>query len=258
MKRVSRLLMLCCFTLTLLTMAPVTGYGADPEVLLVTSNQAQAAGRYKDAITGYQELLASGLHSAAIHYNLGIAHFKNNELGQAIFHFYQAFRLDPRDGDIRFNLEYSRKKTQDKIEDRRPPWAAYGYRLLPVNNREVLYLAFFALLAAVAAGVVHVYYKNDLLRWTLRLLLVFAALALLVFFGRMIIDEPVGVVTAKTADVFSGQGENNVLLFTLHEGAEFTIEDQAKNNSWIRIRLNDGKKGWIAKADVVCEASERS
>ena len=229
------------------------GYAADPGVLLLSSNQAAAAGRYGDAITGYEELLAAGAQSAAIHYNLGIAHFKNNQLGAAIFHFCKAWRLDPRDGDIRFNLAYARKKTEDKIEDKRPLLVVYGDKYLPINSKEALYLAFFSVLFAVVLGVTHIYRKHDIVRWSLRLVLALALISFAAYLGRFFIDQTMGVVTAKTADVYSGQGENNVLLFTLHEGAEFTVEDE-EPGGWLRIRLNDGKRGWIARADIIAES----
>jgi len=41
-----------------------------------------------------------------------------------------------------------------------------------------------------------------------------------------------------------------VLLFTLHEGAEFTI-DEVTPTGWLKIVLADGKKGWIRKSDTI-------
>ena len=236
-----------------LTQARV-GYAADPGVLLLSSNQAQAAGRYDDAILGYQELLDSGVRSAAIHYNLGIAHFKNSQLGRAIFHFNQAARLDPRDGDVRFNLDYARKKAVDKIEDHRPLWNVYFSRYLPINTKEALCLALMGVVFAVLFCTIHIYYKNDIIRWLWRLFLALAALSFLAYLGRLFVDEKMGVITAQVADVYSGQGENNVHLFTLHEGAEFSLEDTAQNG-WLRIRLKDGKRGWVATTDAISESA---
>jgi hypothetical protein len=49
---------------------------------------------------------------------------------------------------------------------------------------------------------------------------------------------------APEAKVYSATGTDNVVLFRLHEGVEFTAVD-ALGDQWLRIRLADGKQGWM-------------
>ena len=58
----------------------------------------------------------------------------------------------------------------------------------------------------------------------------------------MELESTPGVVLAEEIAVKSAQGENNVTLFQLHEGAVVSIID--RKNGWVQIELNDGKKGW--------------
>ena len=58
-----------------------------------------------------------------------------------------------------------------------------------------------------------------------------------------------GVIAVEEAKIYSGKGRKSVLLFTLHEGAEFTIEKS--EDDWLRIELADGKRGWINQKDIV-------
>ena len=62
--------------------------------------------------------------------------------------------------------------------------------------------------------------------------------------------RPFGVVVSPAAEVYSGIGKDNVLLFTLHEGAEFTV-GEGGGGDWVQVSLVDGKKGWVRKNDVV-------
>ena len=55
-------------------------------------------------------------------------------------------------------------------------------------------------------------------------------------------ESTTGVILAKKIELKSGQGEDNVTLFQLHEGTVVSIID--RENDWVQIELNDGKKGW--------------
>ena len=61
---------------------------------------------------------------------------------------------------------------------------------------------------------------------------------------------PEGVVIGKEVSIYSATGKDSIVLFTLHEGAEFAIRDQV-NGDWARIELSDGKKGWIKKDQII-------
>jgi SH3-like domain-containing protein len=60
--------------------------------------------------------------------------------------------------------------------------------------------------------------------------------------------SPAGVVTAKEITVRSGGSRNDTALFQLHEGAEFDWLDES--SGWVKIKLRDGKKGWVQKDTV--------
>ncbi len=55
-------------------------------------------------------------------------------------------------------------------------------------------------------------------------------------------ESQTAVVMAQQIEIKSAQGEDNVTLFQLHEGAVVTIID--RKDDWVQIELNDGKKGW--------------
>jgi SH3-like domain-containing protein len=54
-----------------------------------------------------------------------------------------------------------------------------------------------------------------------------------------------GVVTEISANVKSSPDEQSTVSFIVHEGLKVKIED--KIDTWYKIRLNDGKIGWVEK-----------
>ncbi|MCX5902583.1 MAG: SH3 domain-containing protein [Proteobacteria bacterium] len=46
----------------------------------------------------------------------------------------------------------------------------------------------------------------------------------------------------------SRRSRNHTALFQLHEGAEFDWLEES--SGWVKIKLRDGKKGWVQKDTV--------
>ena len=209
------------------------------------------AGDLTSAISDLQMLVKGGFINNQVHYNLGICYFRLNQLGQAIYHFNKAKTLSPRDADINYNLNYAKSKTIDKIEDKR--------------SVVVTFLPQFSF-----------YYKRALLYLGHYYLFTFSFQCALYFFQKR-----VAIMAAKKSDhsfchhshnpghkigyrstlrgrhptvdrkyLFRYWSKHNVLLFSLHEGTRFDVEDAA-DSEWLRISLADGKKGWIKKSHAI-------
>jgi tetratricopeptide (TPR) repeat protein len=215
----------------------------------VKAGELLAQGETAKAALEYEKLLAQQGNSLALHYNLGHAYFRNGATGRALFHFYQAARIAPRDGDARYNLNFVRKKTADKIEDKRSALVKYAEDFALVNDRETLYFLGGSIGFLTLVSVLLLFWKNDGLRWTQIVAAATVVLALIFGGARYFSHRDYGVITAGTADVVSSWGQNSVLLFTLHEGAEFFVEDQ--HEGWLKIVLKDGKKGWLAAQHAI-------
>ena len=72
--------------------------------MMVKANQLYENGKYIEATNLYQHLVDQGIQNSALHYNLGNAYFKLGQLGLAILNYKRASLIDPRDSDIRANL----------------------------------------------------------------------------------------------------------------------------------------------------------
>jgi len=220
--------------------------------LFVQANQAYEKEEYAGAASLYEEIIGCGFRSGAIYYNLGNCYAKMGRIGPALAHYRKAERFMPRDGDLRFNLQYVLDQRKDKIETReRIPFARvffFWYYWLSTRELLAVFLVFNLLLWSLS--LILLYRQNELLRWvrilSLCLFLIFGATLALKAYAQGVIRQ--GVVTAQEATVRSGNGEHHSPLFILHEGAECRVSDEAAG--WMKIHLTDGKIGWIPSSAI--------
>ena len=59
---------------------------------------------YLTAIELYESILDDGFESAALYYNLGNAYFRQNYIGQSIWAYNKANKLNSRDKDLAISL----------------------------------------------------------------------------------------------------------------------------------------------------------
>ncbi|SCH07312.1 SH3 domain-containing protein [Romboutsia sp. 1001713B170207_170306_H8] len=60
--------------------------------------------------------------------------------------------------------------------------------------------------------------------------------------------ELVGIVTAETLNIRSGQGSNDEVLFTVKKGDKVTIIETC--NGWHKIQNDEGKEGWVSSSYI--------
>ncbi len=222
---------------------------ADITGLFITANQSYHEGNYEMAARMYEEIITSGHLNGTVFYNLGNSYVRTNQIGKAISAYQKALLLLPRDEDCKANLRYVRARTVDKIEggDDTPLWHTLAFWYVTLNYRE-LALCFLVVHAICwLAALVRLYYRREWLGWVLTISLVISLTmgvsAVLKY--RATRYNPLAVVIAKEVSVRSGCGERDTVLFVLHEGTELKIIGEETH--WYKIKLPDGRKGWLKK-----------
>lgn len=228
-----------------------------PDSLWRAGVEAYSAGDYAEARHSWEAVRSAGLMSRELYYNLGNACFKDGEIAPAILWYERALRLDPSDADVRYNLEYARALTQDRIEEIPEIFfEQWGHALcytLSSNTWAVLSLVFLA----IAAGLALLF----LLGRTSgrRRLGFFAGIAalLLALLGWDMAQwqrtearrQDMAIVMRPVSSVKSSPSEGSAKdLFILHEGTRVRILDNVAGFS--NIELADGRQGWIPAADI--------
>jgi tetratricopeptide (TPR) repeat protein len=218
-------------------------------------NDAYFRGDYSAAIAAFTELDRQGIVSPDLFANLGLAYFRQGQLGRAIWALERAVALDPDADDARFNLEQIRKQNErravDKIEGAQhdPLWIRL-VMALPTSTETWLFLAcyigcFAVLFIRRRAGEDH----KASLGAGAALLGLGAALVGLLLLGRAAIDRiPFAIVLAEEVPVKEGADPNYRTSFQVHAGLKVRLLD--RDHDWVRIRLPNGLEGWVRDSSV--------
>lgn len=228
-----------------------------PDSLWNAGVAAYTEGDFASALKDWEEIRSAGLMSRELYYNLGNAYFKTGEIAKATLWYERALKLDPSDKDVRYNLEYARSLTQDRIEEVPEiifeQWGHALCYLLPSNTWAVLGLVFLA--AAIAMALLYLLGITPGQRRTG----FFVGIACLILSingwdfaqwqmrearaqDRAIVMRPVSSV--KSSPSMEGAKD----LFILHEGTRVKILDNV--GSYTNIELGDGRQGWIPAGDI--------
>ena len=246
MKRLIFIFYTCCF----LT-------GAQNNTEFDKGNALYNEGNYKAAIQAYEVILEKGLHSAELYYNLANCFYKLNKVGPTIYFYEKALMLDPKDPEILNNLAFAEKMRIDKIE----LIPEMGLVKLIKNILDLFKLDTWAFICIVFMltfiGFFIAYYLNQSAKKK-RLFFVFGCLSALLVsacFGfvhqknKRMESQTFGILYSQKVRVQSDPNLKSDAAFELHEGTKVQLLETFQGN-WTKIKLQDGKTGWIPNNDV--------
>lgn len=245
MKNISCILILLLFTYQALAQGVRTQFEQ--------ANKLYQEEKFEEAADSYQDLLSSGYESAGVYYNLGNCYFQLDQLGLSILNYRRAEMLDPYDDEIRHNLELAKKAAIDDFETMPLPLfrAAYLNLLLLLGADTWAKMGLGGLALLVIGSFIYLFtgFRRGgfILGFT-------GIITSVVFISLAIANQAYqkknvpAIVLAASSYAKSGPGEKAEDVFILHEGAEVKVIESFEE--WRKIRLPDGKVGWIDAADV--------
>ncbi len=237
----------------LLLALPAAASAAAPASPLDEGNEQYLAGHFKQATAAYGAVLASGEASAALHYNLANAYFRQGQKGAAMLHYLRAMRLDPRDRDLRWNLDVLKGSLTDRLDPAGGDLHEWADTALSYVRPEeaALALTFFLLIVALASAARFFIPAARRPFGALRTLSLLLALVSGAVFGVRWAAEraPLAVVVESRVDARYGPSTKETRAFTLHEGAAVRVQDRA--GDWICLALPNGTGGWVPSS--ACE-----
>ena len=223
---------------------------------LEEANQFYKSGNYKEAITGYETAIHSGYHGASLFYNLGNAYYRSGKFGLAILYYEKALNLSPGDEDIQHNLIIANSKIVDKV-DVVPKfflfawWEALQNLFHPDGWRIFMFIVYLLLLLSV--GIFFTAKKSSTKKYSFfggaSILIIFVvSIVLFLTIQHQLENYKYGIVLDQVVNVKSSPDGKSSDAFILHEGIKVKVED--KLEGWNKIRLADGKIGWLDSSAV--------
>ncbi|GAA3593752.1 tetratricopeptide repeat protein [Flavivirga amylovorans] len=226
------------------------------QTLFEKANALYNEGKYAEAIDNYNAILETQNHSADVYFNLANAHYKLNNIAPSIYFYEKALQLAPDDDDIKNNLSFAQNMTIDAIDV--IPEAGLSKLIKSMTN-----MMSFDNWARTAVGLVFCfvilvlvyYFAYSTLRKRLAFMGSLASLVLLCVslafaFHKYNLDKKdnPAIVFVQESKVKSDPNPKSEESFRLHEGTKIQVLESY--NNWKKIKLSDGKMGWVNSEDI--------
>ena len=219
--------------------------------LFQQGNQAYQAGNYEQAAAAYERIVALKKENWQVYYNLGNAYFKQRKNGLAILNYERALRLNRANEDIRFNLNLANLAIMDRIleppRSAAPVWLDDALNFFP-HEQAAGYALLFWWGTLLGVSLLFVGRKESwrklgrMFAWSFgALCLLFACVFFLQWYEQS--TEQYGVVLDSRVVAHSSPAADATEVFIIHEGAKVRLQEHT--GAWQRIRLADGKVGWL-------------
>lgn len=224
--------------------------------LMQSGNELYKNNQYQNAIDEYNKLIKKGYEGTSIYYNLGNAHYRLGKVGFAILYYEKALRFSPGDEDAKHNLAVAKLNIKDKV-DELPPFFIFNVweGLLASFSLSgwtvIIYTIFILLLLTVIAY----FFSRSVTQQRISffigvgfLVLLFFSISLLAVKMNKEFNIKDGIIVENIVTVKSSPDNSSKDEFVVHEGLKVSLED--KVDDWVKIRLADGKIGWIMERSI--------
>lgn len=241
------------------TIMAVSSMFAQPEELkriFDEANHLYLEQKYDTAVVQYESIIHNGYDNGELYYNIGNAYYKLGKIQYAILNYERAKKIMPNDEDLQFNLQLANVQITDKV-DAVPELFVYRWMdalltLFPLTTMVwILYLFFLVALGAFSFFLFAKYYVQK--RYSLWTGLVCSILLIFGIANYLIrsyheANVEYAVVMTDVANIKAAPDSKGNDLFVIHRGLKVQVLDDV--NNWRKIRLADGKIGWIQENDV--------
>ncbi len=224
--------------------------------LLKKAEQAYDSKNYKEAINCYQKLISEGNKSYELYFNLGNAYYRDKELGQAIYYYECARKLNPNDKDSQINLGIASAKTIDKI-DAKENFFINAVKSNVVNVLTTDSWAWLSIILAFLTALLFFFFIHSNVVLIKRLCFVFSivsviSLLVVYVFGNSALnskkENKFAIILRKEVKVENEPNANGVMKFALHEGTKVRIVEA--NSDWALIKIDNGNEGWVKLSEI--------
>lgn len=219
-------------------------------------NQSYQKEDFKEAVSQYESVLASGKQSAELYFNLGNSYYKLHQVAPAIYNYEKALQLNPNDSEIQTNLDFARKMAIDDIKvipkvgfkkmiaDFTSAYHYDQWAWITVGLAFVFLLFFVSYYYAASAFKKRIFFSGMFFILVGMGTTVFSAL----FEKNRLANEQPAIVFADTVSVKSEPKPSSPDTFILHEGTKVYILESIAN--WKKVQLTDETTGWIESESI--------
>lgn len=219
--------------------------------LFYRGNSAYKDGNFDSAISDYQKILALGLESGNVYYNLADSYFKKDDLGKAAFYYEKAMILMPGDSDLRSNYDFALSSlgiSREFFGNRFYRFCAGLFDGVTVDSLAVILSIFYFLLVFVLVLNLYFSWAKILLKIALPIFAVFIFLSATGLSAKLAFLDKGAIVITGPVDVKFEPLDSATTFFKLNPGSRVEVLDEVPD--WTKVRRPDGKIGWVPAANI--------
>lgn len=231
-------------------------YAQTSDELFSKANDSYKNGQYSKAIQLYLNIEKQGMESDDLFFNLGNSYYKMNKVAPSIYYYEKALKLNPIHEDASINLAFAKRMTIDIVEDL-PKSFLQRFSSAVIQKLTYDTWAILGVIASFLAAFLFLMYyfsyspKQKIFYFNTTIFMFFVMVIMVVFaFSNYDITQKSrsAIVFSLKSDIKNSPSIDGEEVFELHEGTKVYILDELSN--WKKIKLADGKIGWINAADI--------
>jgi hypothetical protein len=221
------------------------------------ANSLYETAQYHESIQIYEQLIAQEIQDSTVFFNVGNAYFQLGDYGRAILNYRRAAQLNPRDADVKANLEIAKTRANvDTLEIAPGPLAVLSDitgNWLSLNETAILALGlwFGALFLFLAWRLLSSEHPPSVVRYAAISLSIILLIVIMSLSSRVYVDslEPGGVVVAPVVTLRSEPGDDFNTGFEIFAGSAVEVIEQ--QGEWIHLSgPGDTYRGWVPAGTV--------
>ncbi|MEJ2103357.1 MAG: tetratricopeptide repeat protein [Ignavibacteriaceae bacterium] len=245
-----------CILLALFFLSITNIVAANIDESMKQAGEYYRKGEFDKSIQIYEQLRNEGYEGTSLFFNLGNSYYRIGKLGYAILNYERALKVSPSDEDVKHNLAFANLSTVDKIQPLPTfflfEWWESLLASLTVNGWTYTAFIFYIILLVL---IIFYFFAKTIFQQKVILfsslgVLVILALTISLLVVKINREQTLvkGVIIEQSITVKSSPDQNSTDAFVIHEGLKVNMED--KLDQWTKIKLADGKVGWIENEAV--------
>lgn len=220
------------------------------------ANRLYLEQKYDAAASRYESIIKNGYVNGEVYFNLGNAYYKMGKIQNAVLNYERARKYIPNDDDLNVNIQLVNLQLTDKIEAI-PELFIYRWAesLLSLFSLESMVWMMYALFLLSLGSFSYFLFAEtyEQRRYSLMSGMICTALLLVGITNFLIqsyreTNTRYAVVMTDVANIKSAPDKKGNDLFVIHRGLKVQVLDNV--NQWQKIRLADGKVGWIPEQEI--------
>ena len=242
--------------LLIILLSSLGAFATQADSLFAQANRLYQSEKYSEALDVYKQIEKHNISSDDLLYNMANTYYKMNKVAPAIYYYQKVLRQSPNHTDAKFNLTFAKRMTIDNIEPLPKTLLLkfnHGFVMKYTYNTWAWIVVILAFLFAILFLLYHFSYSTGSKRSYFVTSFISAFLALVTIgiayqnYNNAKSNRE-AIVFAQRTEVRTAPMVTGEVSFELHEGTKVKVLESLDN--WKKIKIADGKIGWIVADDI--------